>query len=279
MLILKANHIIDHDNIQHLLRSTLVKLNISKELLLTQSLVQVFAHLVYIDMNTTLVFLNSLPAPDGTRSALEFVLDKWLAIQRYFNGYENQASALALCKLFQLANKIHSPVGDVHINLHRIEVSCDDEFDTSNQNSYSVTTRSKSKEKDQKRTVPSTVKILKLLLNELRHIREKKESAALDNTNSASEEDEDDNDDDDFDGSLLTGQSFSKSDMFDLNQFLADEGEDDWQDPDEVLSEEIANIDLEDALKGVLHDFRVLPSVEQFVHHLTSSEAELLQSL
>ncbi|OTF82188.1 hypothetical protein BLA29_013418, partial [Euroglyphus maynei] len=98
-----VGRIIGHENIQHLLRSTLVRLNTSRELPIMQSLILVFAHLLYTDLSTILVFLNTLPAPDGTKSALEFVMDKWLGIQRYFHGYENKASTVALCRLFQQA--------------------------------------------------------------------------------------------------------------------------------------------------------------------------------
>ncbi|KPM02909.1 importin-9-like protein [Sarcoptes scabiei] len=97
ILMMKCGQWIERDNIEHLLRSTLVRLNKGKELLLIQTLIMVFAHLFYTDLSTILIFLNSLPAPCGERSALEFVLDKWLGIQRYLCGYNNKASTVALC--------------------------------------------------------------------------------------------------------------------------------------------------------------------------------------
>lgn len=130
----------------------------------------VFAHLLYSDQlfTTILHFLHSLPAPEGGgRSALAFVLDRWLGVQLYFVGYENKAAVGALARLFAHSLEEGSSSGG-DLNLHRIEVSCEGEGDNG-----AVRTRSKGKECQQK-TVPATVKMLKLLLNEYTHILEVK---------------------------------------------------------------------------------------------------------
>lgn len=177
VLITRANGVLGHEAIQHLLRSTLVKLNGAKELPLVQSLVLVFAHLLYVDslLPTILLFLGSLPAPEGGgRSALAFVLDRWLGVQLYFVGYENKAAVGALARLFahSLEDQVSGSAGET-VNLHRIEVTCEAGSD-----SGAVRTRSRGNSGgsggDGQKTVPATVKMLKLLLNEYTHILEVK---------------------------------------------------------------------------------------------------------
>src|SRR5699024_1652233 len=101
---------------------------------------------------------------------------------------ENKASTVALCRLFQHSlSDPNSPQnggasGDLAlINLHRIEVSCDDMTTNAATGaaevpSSAIRTRSKADQEAKSgtanRKVPSTVKILKLLLNEYNHLQE-----------------------------------------------------------------------------------------------------------
>ena len=271
---MKANHVIGHDNIELLLRSTLVRINFCNELPVTQGLILVFAHLLYTDLPTILMFLSSLPAPGGTKSALEFVLDKWLGIQRYFHGYENKASTIALCQLFKHSFQYQPDAnnsGD-SINLHRIEVSCDDEFTGDD----CVRTRSKTQAaQKEKRRVPCTVKILKLLINELLHIREMNEKDCADGASTSEDDDDDENDTNDLINKELSQNE--NLEFVDLNDLLAESEED--LDDDEILNEEIGNIDLESVLKSILMEFQHLPIASQFLSHLTHNESLLLKSL
>nr|XP_027203967.1 importin-9-like [Dermatophagoides pteronyssinus] len=311
ILIMQSNQIIGHENIQHLLRSTLVRLNTSKELPIMQSLILVFAHLLYMDLSTILVFLNTLPAPDGTKSALEFVMDKWLGIQRYFHGYENKASTVALCRLFQHAlqqqqqqqantanNQDNSNSNDLNfINLNQIQVSCDDEFDCMDSLEHtSARTRSQMNQlgknlKQKKRFVPCTLKILKLLINEMIHIQEYKtehnddddDVEDFDDDDDDFDSDEDDDDDDNQLGQHLDSsmKSSNKQQMIDLTDLLAMENDqdDDDDDDNEILSEEIGELDLENVLRNFLCEFRQLPMARDFIVHLTSTESNLLERL
>ena len=313
ILIMQSNQIIGHENIQHLLRSTLVRLNTSKELPIMQSLILVFAHLLYMDLSTILVFLNTLPAPDGTKSALEFVMDKWLGIQRYFHGYENKASTVALCRLFQHAlqqqqqqqqantanNQDNSNSNDLNfINLNQIQVSCDDEFDCMDSLEHtSARTRSQMNQlgknlKQKKRFVPCTLKILKLLINEMIHIQEYKtehnddddDGEDFDDDDVDSDEDDDDDNDDNQYGQNLDSSmksSSNKQQMIDLTDLLAMENDqdDDDDDDNEILSEEIGELDLENVLRNFLCEFRQLPMARDFIVHLTSTESNLLERL
>lgn len=294
ILIMKSNQIIGHENIQHLLRSTLVRLNTSKELPIMQSLILVFAHLLYTDLSTILVFLNSLPAPDGTKSALEFVMDKWLGIQRYFHGYENKASTVALCRLFQHAlqqqannNQDSNNSGDMNfINLNQIQVSCDDEFDCDS--SQTARTRSQTANQNKnvkKRFVPCTLKILKLLINEMVHIREYKaeqnaNDEEYDDDDSDDEIDDEDDQYEDLDSSMKIATAKQGQQMIDLTDLLlTDDGHIEDQDDDEILSEEIGNLDLENVLQTFLSEFRHLPMARDFIVHLTPTESDLLGQL
>lgn len=59
-------------------------------ILLLQSLVLVFAHLMHTQMEAVLEFLTTVPSPTG-KPALEFVLDEWCSKQHLFCGaYEGK---------------------------------------------------------------------------------------------------------------------------------------------------------------------------------------------
>ena len=311
---------IGQENIQHLLRSTLVKLNSSKELPIIQSLILVFAHLLYIDLGTILIFLNSLPAPDGTKSALEFVLNRWLSVQLYFNGYENKASAVALCRLFQhslshggLGGELQqqqqiNTCGELNlINLHQIEVECDDMGSSVMQDIYgdsAVRTRSKAAQESAQtihRKVPASVKILKLLLNEYNHLKELKEvghefSDADDDKSDGDSEDVDTEEDDlkhnnrnnngimnSNEQQLTISNNNTACEQWlgkrpNLSDLFMDDEPLDTEEEEEILSEEIAAIDLEDVLRQVLTNFKSVPFAGFFLSHLTSAERELLNN-
>lgn len=261
VLILKTSHLIGHENIESLLRSALVRLNTCKQLPVTQGLILVFAHLIYTDLPTILQFLSSLPAPDGNKSALEFVLNKWLGIQLYFHGYACKASTIALCQLFKhsLQQQLDSPAsGSDSINLHQIEVVCKDAY--SDGGGDEVQTRSKTALKEkQQATVPCTVKILKLLINEVLFIQESK-SQDNDEVYSSEDEEEEEGDGEDEE---------SDSKLIDFEEF----------DDDDVLSEEIHQIDLESVTKKILTEFRHHPIASHFLPYLTRSESTLLESI
>lgn len=282
MFILNHNQIIGKDNIQHLLRSALVRLNTAKELLIIQNLILVFAYIFYKDLPTILIFLNSLPAPDSTNSALEFVLNKWLGIQRYFYGYENKATTVALCRLFEHSlsqqqqqqanntatnNNVTINNNELNlINLHQIQVTCEDEYDDDS----TMRTRSKSS-KTKKRSVPCTVKILKLLISELDYINElKNANESIDEEDLGIDEDEDDDSDDindDFDESPL---QYRKKELFNDEEILEDE---------DILCEEVAKLNMENVLRTFLSEFKKLSVADNFFHHLTEKESKLLKEL
>ncbi|CAG2115900.1 unnamed protein product [Medioppia subpectinata] len=277
ILITRANQYIGRENSHLLLRAVLVKLSISEMLSVVQSLILVFAHLIYYDLPAILDFLSSLPAPTGAQSALEFVLINWLNRQHLFFGcYENKVSILALCKLLQ--HSILHQTQDSNLNLNHITVPGD--VITNGENSPGIKTRSKSAANPvQWSTVPCSVKILKLLLAELKNIEESKEIQ----TESGDEDDEDDDDDElsgSFTDSFKTGEATAKLNSTDIG--IIDEG---WAEgdgdinEDDVLNEEIGKLNLEEYLNGVLREFKSLPFLNDFAAHLTDNEKIILTKI
>ena len=70
-------------------------------MVVVQSLVLVYAHLVHSHMNSVINFLGGVPGPTG-QSALAFVLTQWCSKQHLFFGtYERKVTAVALSKLLE----------------------------------------------------------------------------------------------------------------------------------------------------------------------------------
>ncbi len=273
ILITKANQYIGLENSHQLLRAVLVKLHTSETLSVVQSLVLVFAHLIYYDLPTILDFLSSLPAPtasqSSTQSALEFVLINWLNRQHlFFGSYENKVSILALCKLLQ--HSIVHQSQDSNLNLNRINVPGDAILT----DSPGIKTRSKSAANPvQWSYVPCSVKILKLLLAELKTFEEQRD-VQTDNS------DDDDDDEDVKSEALKNGIQTASLDtaLTGIIDEVWAEGEDDVNEED-VLNEEIGKIDLEDYLTVMLREFKSLPFLNDFAAHLTDSEKVILNKI
>lgn len=272
-MIVKAPQSINQETFHYLLRSTLVKLASVREALITEGLVLVFAHLIFMELSNTLMFLNSIPAPVGTKSALSFVIDRWLSVQRLYYGYDNKASTVALCRLFQfsLRSNPHAQVKDCElgINLHQVEVSREDllselEGGVASRTRARTTEANKGKENVQVMT-PATVKILKSLLNELRHIDELKNSEDEDDDDENGDEQKSEDDEEDY----VHG--------FDLEDEELLYGESNL--PETVLSTEIARFELEDVLTGVLREFTQVPWASEMSKYLTEAEKQLLKRI
>ncbi|XP_054165468.1 importin-9-like [Oppia nitens] len=272
VLITRANQYIGRENSHLLLRAVLVKLHIAEALSVVESLILVFAHLIYYDLPAILEFLSSLPAPTGSQSALEFVLINWLNRQHlFFGSYENKVSILALCKLLQ--HSILHQTQDSNLNLNYMTVPGDAIL--SDSTSPGVKTRSKTANTTvQWSVVPCSVKILKLLIAELKNIEEQKQIQT--------DSDDDDEEDDDLSGSdaLKNGISASKlnsNDIGIIDEVWA-EGEGDINE-DDILNEEIGKLDLEQYLTNVLREFKSLPFLNDFAAHLTDNEKIILNKI
>ena len=89
------------DCLDQLLRAVLSKLQGAESIVVIESLLMVYAHLVHSQLDGVLSFLSSVPGPTG-QSALSFVLSQWCSKQPVFYGsYERKISAVALAKLLE----------------------------------------------------------------------------------------------------------------------------------------------------------------------------------
>lgn len=88
------------DNLESILKAVLSKMQSSNVLLVQQSLIMVFAHLIHSRLDAVLTFLSNLPGPTG-KPVLEFFMTEWVSKQNSFVGpYE--------CKIrFFLKKKIY----------------------------------------------------------------------------------------------------------------------------------------------------------------------------
>ena len=270
IVITRANQFISHEDTHRLLRSVVVKLSSCETLSVVESLILIFAHLIYYELPPILDFLSSLPAPNGKQSALEFVLINWLNRQHLFYGcYENKVSILSLCKL--LEHSIVHQSDDSNPNLNRITVPGDIIIPESN--SPGIKTRSKTASQPvQWSYVPCSVKILKLLLAQMKNFEEERDILT--------ENSDDDDDDDSTSGHQRAGMSMEKLDSTGvgiIDEVWAD-GEGDI-DEEDVLNEEIGKLDLEEYLRNVLRDFKGLPFLNDFAAHLTDTEKIILNKI
>lgn len=88
-LIRQTAHVLG-DNLESILKAVLSKIQSSNILLVQQSLIMVFAHLVHSRMDAVLAFLSNLPGPTG-KPVLEFLMTEWVSKQNSFVGpYESK---------------------------------------------------------------------------------------------------------------------------------------------------------------------------------------------
>lgn len=163
-IVLKAGNFLG-ENIHLLLKAVISKMQLVETLSVAMSLVMTFAHLVVTQMEAVLNFLSTVPGPTG-EPAIQFVLTHWLTRQHLFYGsYERKVSTMALCKLFE-----HGiTTGDARL----ITVSIRDLVEAPNNNMAKPRTRAQTAGVQQQWVaIPVMVKIFKLLINELAHLKE-----------------------------------------------------------------------------------------------------------
>lgn len=89
------------ENLDLLLKAVLSKMQCSETLIVMQSLLMVYAHLINTQFDAILNFLFTVPGPTG-QSAFAFVLSEWVSRQHLFLGrYERKVSTVALCKILE----------------------------------------------------------------------------------------------------------------------------------------------------------------------------------
>ncbi|XP_047204400.1 importin-9 [Girardinichthys multiradiatus] len=261
------------DQLDHILRAILSKMQQAEALSVMQSLIMVFAHLVHSQLEPLLEFLCSLPGPTG-KPALEFVMTEWMSRQHLFYGqYEGKVSTVALCKLLQ-----HGINADDK-RLQDIMVKGEEIYSPE----VGIRTRSKSAKNPERWTnIPLLVKIFKLIINELSTVVEANASRAnaadwsQDSSGMWDDQEEEEGEDEEEDEGLA-GQLLS--DLISSNKYDDDYYEDDEEDDPDALKDPIYLIDLQAYLSDFLTQFALQPCYNMFSNHLNNAERQTLQSI
>ncbi|KAL6255029.1 hypothetical protein P5V15_013362 [Pogonomyrmex californicus] len=89
------------ENLDLLLKAVLSKMQSAETLIVMQSLLMIYAHLINTQFDAVLNFLSTVPGPTG-QSALAFVLSEWVSRQHLFLGrYDRKVATIALCKILE----------------------------------------------------------------------------------------------------------------------------------------------------------------------------------
>jgi hypothetical protein len=235
-----------------------------------QSLLIVFAHLASNQqLEGLLSFLCQVPDPTG-KSALEYVITEWCTRHSFFYGhYQQRISTIALCQLLS-----HCVATGDH-RLNNILVM-EEEIASVNDG---IVTRSKRCLSEQKFIqVPLPVKLLKVLIGDLR--------SQLEN-----EDQQDDDDDDDYDEDNPwedggTGEEVGMVDCLEMllsnnksNAFGAGYDFDDVCDDPDLKDEELLKINLQTHLVQYLTEFSQQPCFPSLFLHLSQYEKETLNAV
>lgn len=280
-IISKAGNLIG-DNIYLLLKAVISKMQLVESLSVAMSLVMTFAHLFVTQMEAVLNFLSTVPGPTG-EPAIQYVFSHWLSRQHLFYGaYERKVSTMALCKLFE-----HG-VTTADVRLTSVTIRDMVEPSTS---ARTRTTRSQAAQQ-QWTTIPILVKMFKLLINELSHLRELRATELVsDNEDYTDDEDEDDEKSNDRSpikvSDILCGKHnfffICKDYLFDLVFFFFLEEEDQDGEYDQLMQDlmqdPIFQTNMEENLTKFLQNFSRDDHFGEFAVHLTVAEKTVLQAI
>jgi len=254
------------ENLDHLLKAVLSKLQRAESLTVVQSLILVYAQLIHSQLDAVLNFLYSVPGPTGN-SALHFVMSEWVSKQHLFYGsYESKVSLIALAKLLQYG------VTNNDDRLNEITVKGDEVFSEGGPRTRST----RASRPTQFTNVPLLAKLSKILLVEMGTQLEMAECS----------EDEQDSDEDfdsqeEEDGLNTSGgpkNSIDLSELLTAGSELVDLQEDEEEDPDSK-QDPIYAIDLKKYLFTFLREFSQQPYFLHFVPHLNEAEKKTLQQI
>ena len=282
-LILHTAHVLG-DNLESILKAVLSKIQSSNVLLVQQSLIMVFAHLIHSKMDAVLTFLSNLPGPTGT-PVFEFLMTEWVYKQNSFVGtYESKISILALAKLLEHAISTEDKrFQNIFVRGDRIINPIE-----------GIKTRSKSKgEKELYTQVPLLVKIYKILINEIHGLLEEKKDdydAEYDDEgdegvdenldDDGNEENLDKNDIDiDENGSEGAENINSYLHKYDLFEDAFDKDDLEIEDDPEALDNPLMKIDLLEFLTNYLKTLSQHPCYKLFNDHHNELEKQVLKEI
>lgn len=184
-IISKAGNMIG-DNIYLLLKAVISKMQLVESLSVAMSLVMTFAHLFVTQMEAVLNFLSTVPGPTG-EPAIQYVFSQWLSRQHLFYGtYERKVSTMALCKLFE-----HG-VTTEDVRLVSVTIREAVDVPAAAAPSRGRQTRSQTATQQQWQNIPILVKIFKLLINELSHLKELKATELVSDDEGLTDDEDDD---------------------------------------------------------------------------------------
>ncbi|XP_024868417.1 importin-9 isoform X2 [Temnothorax curvispinosus] len=249
------------ENLDLLLKAVLSKMQSAETLIVMQSLLMIYAHLINTQFDAVLNFLSTVPGPTG-QSALAFVLSEWVSRQHLFLGrYDRKVGTIALCKVLEY--------GVTHGDSRLDEITVKGDMIISGIED-GVRTRSKAESQPYEwTTVPVLVKIFKVIINELSNDIEV--VSASQDTEVSDDEDEEEEDDDD----LIDPGNESAN----ILQFGgADEDNDDEEDP-ELLRDSIYHLNLGQYLRDFLLNFSTHHCFRMYIQHLNVPELKVLNNI
>ncbi|XP_070158231.1 importin-9 isoform X2 [Polyergus mexicanus] len=245
------------ENLDLLLKAVLSKMQSAETLIVMQSLLMIYAHLINTQFDAVLNFLSTVPGPTG-QSALAFVLTEWVSRQRLFLGrYDRKVATVALCKILEY--------GVTHGDSRLDEITVKGDMIISGIED-GVRTRSKAESQPYEWTsMPVLVKIFKVIINELANDIEILN--ATQDTENSDDEDEDEDDDE------LVEPGNETENMLQFGG--ADEDDDDEEDP-ELLRDSIYHLNLGQYLRDFLLNFSTHHCFHMYIQHLNVPEQKVL---
>ncbi|KAL6255028.1 hypothetical protein P5V15_013362 [Pogonomyrmex californicus] len=248
------------ENLDLLLKAVLSKMQSAETLIVMQSLLMIYAHLINTQFDAVLNFLSTVPGPTG-QSALAFVLSEWVSRQHLFLGrYDRKVATIALCKILEY--------GVTHGDSRLDEITVKGDMIISGIED-GVRTRSKAESQPYEwTTVPVLVKIFKVIINELSNDIEA--VSASQDTEVSDDEDEEEDDDEFIDPGNETAN---------ILQFGgADEDNDDEEDL-ELLRDSIYHLNLGQYLRDFLLNFSIHHCFHVYIQHLNVPELRVLNNI
>ncbi|XP_023299361.2 importin-9 [Lucilia cuprina] len=254
------------ENVDLLLKAVISKMQLVECLKVIMSLVVVFAHLFLAQMDAVLNFLSTVPGPTG-EPAMQFVFSNWLSKQTSFFGtYERKVTTMALCKLFEYGVTTQ----DARIT----SITIKDLVENESNGNTARKTRSQSSANHQWVAMPALVKMFKLLINELDHLKEAK--LADYETDSDDEEDPSSGAGDKPAGSSPPKPRYISDLYFNDDD---DDNTDDDQLTQELLKDPLFQANMEENLTKFLQNFSSSEHFPMFVSHLSEAEKIVLKSI
>ncbi|XP_026826550.1 importin-9 isoform X2 [Ooceraea biroi] len=249
------------ENLDLLLKAVLSKMQSVETLIVMQSLLMIYAHLINTQFDAVLNFLSTVPGPTG-QSALVFVLSEWVSRQHLFLGkYERKASTVALCKILEYG-VTH---GDSRLN----EITVKGDLIVSGMKD-GVRTRSRAELQPYEwTTVPVLAKIFKVIIYELANDME-----AAD----ISQDTEADSDEDEGEEDELIEPGYEPGNVFQFGCTDDDNENDDEEDP-EQLQDSIYHLNLGQYLRDFLLNFSTHHCFRMYIQHLNRVELKVLNNI